>query len=1638
MTDPNAILASGYELSTQQKRIIQLSTSDLVAQPLVASVSYASAIAAEALREALDIWVQSHELLYARFVTAKGFKLPLIQIPDDQDASSNTAFVTREFDSEAALQAYLGQGDSPSVPSSDSVLAQQSLIDMPLLTLALLHTPSATNAWTVVFKVSPLCADSHSILALIDGVLSVYDGLTGADPDGFLEQFEAAPEDGEEDALQYLDVAETFAEMLQKSDPAQQAKHLAAYQSALNDKEPVAHLFLSQSLPTAKETGGRSVSHYLSLDLVEQCKRWSESKDVALRSVMWGLSRVLLSRIAPNDMALALNVSGREDGEITNVLGPVSRAIPAQIAFESSQNLYSLAAQIDMQFDELEQQAGSFDFSQVWSAQNMSQTLLLDYLDASQLNLSDKGVNWLCDAIEQHPLKLSFIAHKRTIQLVISYRPEAFAGCFDAQCAQLLVAKFEHILSEFIANPDGALVQFAGQSAAEFAVTQNTQSNAKVEHACVHDAFAYWATMTPDAIAIRDEEGTYTYRAINDQAHALAQGLLSVGFKQPHEIIQATDVCNKRVAICTHRNHHFVVAMLAVLKAGAVYVPIDPEFHSRRMQQILVDADCSLVIVENRTSEVIPAQLIPVFTLEQLHATAKEMADPTVGDSSKESGLKLAHDYLENCQVPSEQTAYLIYTSGSTGVPKGVCLSHKAITQYVANVMQRIGLNEKAALSSTPSSGRGEMLSISSLATDLGHTALFGALLTGRTVRLFEANKATDASALAQALSQHPVDCLKIVPAHLKALLTDDECAAILPRECLVLGGDKLSAELVHTVHQLRPDLRIINHYGPTETTVGATSFEVPTDAELAEGQVCPIGRPLGGNELQVLDDALNPVGVGQVGEIYLGGETLADGYRQQASQTAAVFVPKVGGASGERLYRTGDVGYFHADGELMFLARADNQVKIRGYRIELAEIEQAICAHDAVNQAKVCLQKVDGQNTGEDRLVAYLVMEKVFNAKMGQAMTQEVLKNHLVEFFPEYMIPSAFKTLKQIPLTQNGKVDYKSLPEIDFNAVRSSSFIAPATELEKEFAQQWTELLGIPEIGVKDSFFHLGGHSLLVTQFLSWLKRYKNIELSVKDFFDKPTICGLVALIKSTDASVSGGSQSLEEEGQTVSVDVAKIRQLRAAQEGETAQAPLSLGQERLWLIDQLEGASSDYNTPHIWCVEGEMDVQALNQAFMALTRQQHSLRTYFTMKREFPVQQLASDEQLKPLEVADFTDQYQGFDDALANGSALKAALMQDCGCLFALNQPPLYLFKLYQIDAQQQVLLLNMHHIISDGWSFGIIQNQLMEAYNRIVAGEQNVQLGELEYHYVDFALWQREMLKTDAWQKDIDFWDNQLRDVPEIAFPKVGKSADKGSDKKVDTFGHANGVAKVGSQSFWLPESLQTQLNEVYKTQSISPFMLCMAVYQVMLSLYTRQDDFAVGTSIAGRTDPAFDSIVGFFVNQLAFRVDMKGSPSVGHFLERVKASALEAYSHQDVPFSVLVSKLKGERNTERTPFFQCLYVFQEFPEINDQMTGLSLKPYNEFDYGAKFDLTLYMGFGQDGRLGGTWTYNTAYFDDELAQKLSRYFERVLTQFVTDTSVLISQITIKTDAEKEAEKAQKSAKRKSRFGRVEKEL
>ncbi|OBJ72211.1 non-ribosomal peptide synthetase [Mycobacterium colombiense] len=1103
---------------------------------------------------------------------------------------------------------------------------------------------------------------------------------------------------------------------------------------------------------------------------------------------------------------------------------------------------------------------------------------------------------------------------------------EYLVEVMDQQLVEQLLRHYAALLDGVLSDPDVTLSACAVMSDedAEWLRAVSTGEEFVTPASTLPELVSRRAGLTPDAVAVVYEGRAYSYREIDEESNRLAHWLIEQG-------IGTED----RVAVLLDKSPELVITALGVLKAGGVYLPVDPTYPEDRLSFILEDADAKLVLRE------------PINDAARYPASAPaELIRP----------------------LSPQNTAYLIYTSGSTGLPKGVPVPHAPIAEYF------VWFGDEYRIDDTD-----RLLQVASPSFDVSMGEIFGTLIMGARLVIPRPDGLRDIGYLTELLAREGITSMHFVPSLLGLFLSLPGVGQWRTLRRVPIGGEALPGEIADKFHATF-DASLHNFYGPTETVVNCTSYPV----EGTQGtRVVPIGRPKINTQVYLLDNALQPVPVGVIGEIYIAGTHVAHGYHRRPQLTAERFVADPF-TPGGRMYRSGDLARRNADGDIEFVGRADEQVKIRGFRIELGEIAAAISVDPSVGQAVVLA--MDLPQVGKS-LVGYVTPAQGAGT---ETVDVERIRARVAAALPDYMTPAAYVVLDEIPITAHQKIDRAALPEPQIAA--ATEYRDPSTPTEQRIAQLFSGLLGHERVGVDDSFFDLGGHSLVATKLITAIRAECGVEIGIRDVFELATVGALAERID--QLGLGGRTQS-------------RPRLITTAHDEPM---PLSASQLRSWFAYRVDGPSRVNNIPFAAKLSGPWDIDALIAAVGDVVARHEILRTSYVELDGVPYQVV------EPAGVEVPVRREEGPDEAW-----LQQQLdVERCHCFELDAELPIRVAVLRTQNTAEHVLSLVVHHIASDHWSAGVLFSDVMTAY-RARRGGEAPSWAPLRVQYADYAAWQHKFLGDASGQESAiaggqrEYWTRQLAGMPEDTglrpdFPR--QPVPSGEGESVD---------------FQIDSATRAKLGELCRELGITEFMLLQTAVAVVLHKAGGGTDIPLGTPVAGRTEAELDQLIGFFVNILVLRNDMDGNPTLRELLKRARETALAAYAHQDLPFDRVVDSVSPVRSLSRNPLFQVVVHVRDHlsatrvieaaaPGSGEQDTVCtSLDPV--FDM-AHADLSVNF-FGTDGSGDIGYNCNVIYRTELYArttiERMAEWLARALTEFADDIDQTLRDVRLIDAAE-----------------------
>ena len=1109
---------------------------------------------------------------------------------------------------------------------------------------------------------------------------------------------------------------------------------------------------------------------------------------------------------------------------------------------------------------------------------------------------------------------------------------------FERGEIEAIGARFEHLLKQVLDDPQVSLAALALPTPAESA--QLTQWNAET------------ADLPQDELLHRLFEARVAEApeaiALEHDGRRLTYAELNTRANRiAHQLIARGVQPDDRVAIYVERSPMMVAGLLGILKAGAAYVPLDPAYPAERLVYTLRDSAPVAVLVQRDTRDVLAEQAVPAIDLDADIASHEPTHNPIV------PGLSAQH------------LAYVIYTSGSTGQPKGVMVEHR----NVANLLHSMRQTLRPDVS-------GRMVALTTLAFDIAGLELFLPLVSGAQIVLLDRATALDPFALAAAISGSGATIMQATPATWRMLLDSGWSGA--PDVKALCGGEALPGDLAQ---RLLPKVAALwNVYGPTETTIWSTSARVDS-RHIDTRASAPIGRPIANTQIYVLDGAGRPVPVGVSGELYIGGAGVARGYFNRDDLTAERFLADpFSDVPGARMYRTGDLARFQPDGNIEYLGRNDHQVKLRGFRIELGEIEARLSRYDGVREAVVIARE---DTAGDRRLVAYYtVVEQPTND--ATPVDAERLRAHAGAVLPEYMVPSAYVKLAAFPLTPNGKLDRRALPPPEGDAyayATGGSYEAPHGATEQALADVWSLLLGVAQVSRHDSFFQLGGHSLLALKVISRLRQRLSHDVPPDLLFRHPTLSAFAAAIDATSTATT---------------------QDRALSPRGLRDAPLSLPQERLWVLWRLDPDSAAYNVSGALELDGAFDAHAAQRALDVLVQRHAMLRTRFGEIDDVPRQLILAPERSADAwrwEIVDLR-----VDLRQADRASLAAQLRVRAREPFDLEHGPLLRATLFTLAPQRHVLHFVMHHIASDGWSIDVLLREFAASYRAARRGEA-ADLPALPVQYADYAAWQRERFDgagSALLDAQLGYWRERLAGLSSV----LDLPTEHDRSRPYDPRG-----ARVAMR---IPAPLAARAEGLAREAGATLFMVLLAALDVLLYRYSGATDVPVAVPVAGRDRLETEGLIGFFVNTLVMRTALSGAQPFSALLNQVRADSIAAQANRDVPFDRVVAELQLERRASGNPLAQVKFMLHDGFDASIDLDGVQCRLLDADASDVRFELALDVARGPHG-LDCTFTYAADVYDEAFIVQFAQHYADLLAQAVDAPQRALGDFTLRDTEE-----------------------
>ncbi|NFL97255.1 amino acid adenylation domain-containing protein, partial [Clostridium botulinum] len=1218
-----------------------------------------------------------------------------------------------------------------------------------------------------------------------------------------------------------------------------------------------------------------------------------------------------------DDVVFGTVVSGRpsEIEGIENTVGIFINSIPVRINTKENESFVELVTRVQNESNKLK----SYEYMSLADIQNLtiSKQNLIKYLmvfenyPASETEENKLGfkINAV-DGREQtdYDFNISFVEEEGLL-----LRAMVNKNIYNESFVNKFLKEMVNILEVVVENNEVLIKDIDILDEKEKQVLLKDFNDTKAEYPrdkSVKELFEEVVNESGDNIALSSNGIDLTYKELNEKANKIANFLIKKGTMNDNII-----------GILCDRSIETIVAILGVVKAGAAYMPIDKEYPKERIKYMLKDSKSNILLGQKNNFGKLNLEDVNV---EKIYIESEEIKNESIENP----------DII----ILPEDLIYVIYTSGSTGRPKGVAVEHRGVVSLVKNTNH------------TKFREGYKYLKNISMSFDPSVLEIWGTLLNKMTLVVIKKEITMDIDKLGEIIQKENIKVMNL-PAPLFNSYGMEKPEIFKGIECLQTGGDVISAKAVSMVLKEWNGISIVNGYGPTENTVTSTAFIINNSWD--DKQEVPIGKPVSNSTAYIMDKNNKLLPIGVVGELCVGGDGVARGYLNREKLTRERFIlnPYV---KGERIYKTGDFAKMLPDGNIKFLGRMDNQVKIRGYRIELGEIEKEILKNEEIKEVIVLDRK---DQSGSKYICAYVV------AKSG--LNLDKIKEDIANELPIYMVPSYIIQLDSMPLTQNGKIDKKALPEVDITTI-AKEYIAPRNEMEEKICKIYSEVLGIEKISIRDDFFDIGGHSLKAINVVSRLQKELKLKVEVSNIFTYSTV-----------EKLSEYLNNVEEKVEYIAIEKAEEKEYYKA----------SLVQKRMYAINQMDKESINYNMPNILATKGSFDKEKIETTLNKIIERHEVFRTGFHVIDGELVQKINEDTDLN-LEV-------------IRGNCKLKEKekvneLIENFIKPFNLEKAPLIHAAIIELE-DANVLAIDMHHIISDGVSYGIFTREFKDIY-------EGKELGDVKIQYKDFSEWQMKLERNGIIKKQEEYWLNKFKGE----LPILNLSTDY-KRPQVQSF-------EGDRVLFELDEKLLDKLNEVLKSTGTTKHMLMLAAFNILLSKYSGQEDIIVGTPSAGRTHSDLDNAIGMFVNTLAIRNNLDGEMSFKEFLEEVKANTLRAFENQDYQLDELIEKLNVKRESGRNPLFDVMFIMQNLDIEEMKIGDLDIIPIEPYSKISKFDLSLMIAEEKD-KTYGMIEYSTNLFKRESIERLQKHFENILESILEDIDIKLKDIELLSDIERQ---------------------
>jgi len=1440
-------------MSFSQQRLWLLDQIDGGSQQynMPASMSLNGAINTQAIEHAFTTIIQRHQALRTTFVEFGDNYVQYVQ------EHHSFKLMTQDFSQLTTA------GKKVATENAESKLFLQSFdLENDLLLRACLIKLSNTE-YLLLVSLHHIASDGWSMGVLVKEFSALYQAFVD-DKNCSLPSLE----------IQYTDYA-NWQQDWSKTDGF--TEQLSYWQQQLKTLPVINNLPLDAKRPTKQGYGGKLYSSTINQLTTSALTDFCKNNNATLFMGLYSVFALLIARYSnEEDIAIGSPIANREQAEVKSLIGFFVNNLVLRSDFSAPLNFVELIKNSKkMLLDAYKNQQIPFEHivEQLKPERSLSHSPLFQIMIIFQNNelesLELPGVSLKYNQVEhkiaKYELTLNISESGEGLFLEWEYNTDIFSE----STIQGFAEHFSSLMTTLLAKPDINVLEVDLLSAKEYQQTivdANMKQRSFPDDSCIHELIEQQAKLTPNQVAIAFEGRTLTYQALNEQANQLAHYL----------VLNKKVTADTLVGICVKRSPRMIIALLAILKSGAAYLPLDSHYPISRLQHMIDDSEVKTLLTERSIAAQLNFKTVDIVELDQ---------QPTAGEISAQPRLNVV---FYPAYLNANKLAYVIYTSGSTGQPKGVMIEHQQLVNFICSMQSSLSFNSQDNL-----------LAVTSISFDIHTLELFLPLISGGKIVVASENDTSSPTDLAVLIKEQKITFMQATPSTWNMLVAD----GWQPRQKMKMlsGGEAISPHLKNSL-LANGQGALWNMYGPTETCVWSSLQQLFVDQNIT------IGKAIANTSFYILnkDNKLLPKGI--AGELHIGGIGLARGYLKQPELSAEKFIDNPfyqkhetnNYCNSERLYKTGDLVRYLPNGDLIILGRIDHQVKIRGFRIELGEIEYRLSAQEQINDAIVIAQE-----KGESKqLVAYLNTEKAKELLGDDTETQqcrydfiESIRHSLTHHLPDYMVPASFVLLDEFPLTPNGKIDRLAL-STHSTETQQKVYIAPKNDIENVLCDIWQEVLGLERIGTDDNFFELGGHSLLATQVIAKVRHKLQLQLKVTDIFTHQNIVLLAEILSKAEQSTLPVLTKAEEKPDW----------------------PLSYAQKQFWLIEQVRGASSTYNMPVALELTGKVNSQLIEQVYRTIIERHPSFRTgFYTTDNGQPAQKIYHLDELDlSISIEDISE------------TEINQAVINHAEQVFDLAKPPLIRLTVFVVDNTRHILLMNMHHIISDGWSIGIMMNEFTELYAK-AQNNETLTLPQGDIEYTDYCVWQQDCFQpidNPEREKMLAYWVNILADAPRKLLLPVDYIDQKNSSKRV----YQSSISLEDSQV----------LSALSRKNNSTLFSVLLTGLNVLLAKWTGDKDIVIGSIVSGRNDESLDNIIGCFINMIALRSILHDDQTLADIFAETNKTVLNGLTHQELPIDLLIEKINPERDGSKGLFNNVSLRLQNTPTGIFTIDGIATK------------------------------------------------------------------------------------------------